>query len=339
MRIVLKLLRFVFSNGDIDMRTIPPHLAGLPGASNLLQNINPEQYKRVDGNSKDFSKDIDIRSHVFERDVDVRQKDGDARKKDVEALFANKDTDIRAFGQVSSTEMEEDNNLEESNLQIVLDEEVEIKPEQEAAKDTDIRANALNIPPNLPKTQRDLLLRIRAQQKDNLLEDQTNESSDQEDSNVDWYSDDEDDPKLTIKVDEEKEPEQQHLLSPPHIKPLEVVEKLGDLSQFDISAEVTKLLSTINQNANISRDPRQAAVGGSTETNRTPPSDPRIARRASSDDKKIEKISIYEQSLQRSEDDVEKDLDLRSSNNLDIRNSRYSLFHLASPTNRCFSFK
>lgn len=314
----------ISSNGDIDMRTIPPHLAALPAAasnmllsSTQLQSINPEQYKR-DNSLKDFSKDIDIRTNVFDRDIDIRQKDMDARKKDDE-LFASKDTDIRGYGQVSGTEIEEDNNMEESNLQIVLDEESDVKPEQEPARDSDTRTNTLSIPPNLPKTQRDLLLRIRAQQKDNLLEEQPNEASDQEDNNVDWYSDDEDDPKLTIKVDEEKEPE---ILSPAPIKPLEVVEKLGDLSKIDISAEVTRLLSTINQNATnaASRDPRQAAVGGSTETNRTPPTDPRVTRRGSVDEKKIEKVSIYEQSLQRSDEEDEKDLDLR---NLDIRNSTY----------------
>lgn len=34
-------------------------------------------------------------------------------------------------------------------------------------------------------------------------------------------------------------------MSPPTIKPVEVIDKLGDLSKIDISAEVTKLLTSI----------------------------------------------------------------------------------------------
>lgn len=40
------------------------------------------------------------------------------------------------------------------------------------------------------------------------------------------------------------------IMSPPQIKPLDVVGQLGDLSKIDISAEVTKLLTTMSQSHN-----------------------------------------------------------------------------------------
>lgn len=145
------------------------------------------------------------------------------------------------------------------------------------------------------------------------------------------------------KPKEEKSPP--HLLSPPTIKPVEVIDKLGDLSKIDISAEVTKLLTSIksnNQNAAAKaasastdvknpRDPRQAQSLGAEPPAATS-TDPRKARtdRRESGSSIYEqgymnaehKLTIYEQgSLSRSKVDVDlrnldsigKDLDMRSA--------------------------
>lgn len=108
------------------------------------------------------------------------------------------------------------------------------------------------------------------------------------------------------------------------IKPVEVIEKLGDLSKIDISEEVTKLLSSISQSnlelkdSKTPRDPRQAAqISGGQKAPAT--TDPRKARLTSLEEKKKpEKLSIYEQgSISVAE--VNKDVDLRSEKDLDMR--------------------
>lgn len=74
-------------------------------------------------------------------------------------------------------------------------------------------------------------------------------------------------------------------MSPTIIKPLEVVEKLGDLSQIDISAEVKKVLTSMSQarNQSISMAVSTAETNTSsivTPVSTPPPvsSDPRVSR-------------------------------------------------------------
>lgn len=152
---------------------------------------------------------------------------------------------------------------------------------------------------------------------------------------------------FAIQEDEKDEKQEESILSPPTIKPVEVIDKLGDLSKIDISAEVTKLLSSIKSNqlaqnpttqvtttpseTKNPRDPRQAHSISETVTN----SDPRT--RSGKADKKEpgttiyeqgyinpdHKVSIYEQGLLnrniagkdvdlRNLDGLPKDLDMRS---------------------------
>lgn len=103
-------------------------------------------------------------------------------------------------------------------------------------------------------------------------------------------------------------------MSPTQIKPQEVVEKLGDLSKIDISAEVTKLLTSMSQQKEAPkpaiRDPRQLR---SQQASQQQPSTE-------------QKISIYEQGSitctetePRSPDEVV-DTDIRGRPDVDLRN-------------------
>lgn len=132
---------------------------------------------------------------------------------DFDQRLASTDVDIRRLpsayegvGNVnsaneSSTVSEDDSE----NLKIV--EEAQAEPKAKVGED---------LPLDMPKPQRDLFLRIQARQRENLLENQGEESDDGGANNVNWYSDDEDDEdddRLTIKVDgedgkENKEEEQ-----------------------------------------------------------------------------------------------------------------------------------
>lgn len=78
-------------------------------------------------------------------------------------------------------------------------------------------------------------------------------------------------------------------MSPPTIKPLEVVEKLGDLSKIDISAEVTKLLTSMSQARNqfvsttVPAPEKSCSTPEVAPTSTSPPhsSDPRVSRQVS----------------------------------------------------------
>lgn len=255
----------ISSNGDIDMRTLPP-------LAQITQQIT-EETPTVEPDVNNFTQDIDIRNpnmlQFDTKDVDIRNQ-MDLR------LLATKDVDIR-----------------------------QIPPVFEESKQPEVDSDP--VLPDLPKTQRDLYLRIQSQQKTNLPEEQV--ETVHVDENINWYSDDddEDENRLTIKVDneEEKKEDNENIMSPPQIKPLDVVEKLGDLSKIDISAEVTKLLTSMSQQKEVQkpivRDPRQQ---------RTPSTE--------------QKISIYEQGTitsdePRSPDDVV-ETDIRGRPDVDLRN-------------------
>ncbi|KAK5638502.1 hypothetical protein RI129_012797 [Pyrocoelia pectoralis] len=275
----------VNSSGDIDMRTLPPQLNTQP----VLQPL---------------------------QDVDIRPvQDSDIRQLNVEApMDFTKDVDIRQISQfdmASKTNDNNDNTTDEPNLEIV-----------EENEKTDSIAE---LPDTLPKKQRELFLRIRAQQKENIPTI-TKEASDDEANNIDWYSDDDDDDddnRLTIGDDvEEAKPKQEEPMAlPSQIKPVEVMEKLGDLSKIDISAEVTKmLLSSISQTGALSKSatsPKDPRTSDTSKTSITL-SDPRRSRVSSTETKKSEKVSIYDQGSMSLVDNT-KDVDLRNLEDTDLR--------------------
>ncbi|KAK4878780.1 hypothetical protein RN001_011286 [Aquatica leii] len=288
----------VNSNGDIDMRTLPPRLNPVIAP--------PVMAVAQDTDIRNVTQDTDIRTLNLDNKVDF-----------------SKDIDIRQIPQfdVPVSNDDNDNMADEPNLEIVMDDENEDKTEAKNA-----------LPAHLPKKQRELFLRIKAQQKD-ATPDAVKENSDEDTNNIDWYSDDDDDDddgRLTIRDDTEEvvkpkieEPEP----LPLQIKPVEVIEKLGDLSKIDISVEVTKmLLSSISQSGVLNkeqpstspRDPRMAAQ--TTEVKPTlVAGDPRRSRVSSTETKKMEKLSIYDQgSIQL--DSTSKDIDLRGiEKDLDLR--------------------
>lgn len=183
----------VNSNGDVDMRTL-----ALPQLQ--LSQQQQQQQNRPSESTKDTSRDVDIRNTNFigHFDVDIRNmRDIETTKKDVDTrqlniVHGNGEVDVgRPFSSIYDESIDKD----EPKLQIVSDSE---KTDEECRPESEL-------PSHLPKKQRELFLRIQAQQKENLLETQK-ETSDTEDNDVNWYSDDDDD-RLTIKVDGEESKE------------------------------------------------------------------------------------------------------------------------------------
>lgn len=343
------------SNGDVDMRTLPPiptqqSSEPLICKSNMLTSVtlqksdedgrfvDIEQYKReagfgsadptrMDVDIRSIRGDMDIRNHnnlesITGRDVDIRKMDVDTRQQPVE-LFVKQDIDIRqTFNmQQSTTEDEGDDKLE-----IVINDETESKDGFQSKE----------VPLNLPKRQRELYMRIQAQQKENLLQEHRDDRSDSEQSNIDWYSDDSNEGRLTIKCDEEmkdrdEEPQQPAPIVPTMVNAQDLM-NFGDLSKINISEEVTKLLSSMRQNnaaagsspkeTNKPKDPRQANVSTPEEA-KPVRLDPRKARLSSTEDKtKPEKVSIYEQGSIDTDVTDKKDVDLRSmEKDMDLRSN------------------
>lgn len=140
------------------------------------------------------------------------------------------------------------------------------------------------MPPHLPKKAQELFMRIQQQQRaaqDSLKNMDNDPDAPNTDQIIeDWYSDDEDDDddddeggNLTIvdsSKDEIEPPEKTHnvvikedfqpVTSASNVpQPAAIVDKLGDLSKIDISAEVSKLLSTLKAQSSTSNKTQQMA--------------------------------------------------------------------------------
>lgn len=261
------------SNGDIDMRTLPPHpLSSLPQP--LPCSLASSDLSKANTNSlRSSSGDIDIRNLApnFASDVDIRLQatfDGPGNSKiehnKSSPYLGSKDVDIRQLGPPPSMIKKEDSNM----------------PDESKTIDSDS-----HILSNLTKMHRQLYLRIQSQQRENtpLMNNEYDDIKDDDQNNdEDWYSDDDDEHRLTIKVDneegeaaEQKEEKTEAVLDIPSVptinsfavKPQEVVEKIGDLSKINITADITKLLSSLSSlpstqstktpETAVSRDPRQ----------------------------------------------------------------------------------
>ncbi|XP_011871701.1 PREDICTED: protein suppressor of sable isoform X2 [Vollenhovia emeryi] len=187
---------------------------------------------------------------------------------------------------------DESDQDEESELVIEVPTEDEDKEKgklfgselSEQCQDTSLDEHE-TVPPNLPKKAQELFMRIQQQQRaaQDSLKNMDNDSDAPNPDQIieDWYSDDEDDDddddeggNLTI-VDSSKdeiEPvektqnvvikeEFQPATSVSNVpQPAAIVDKLGDLSKIDISAEVSKLLSTLKAQSSTGSKTQQAAT-------------------------------------------------------------------------------
>ncbi|XP_019766798.1 protein suppressor of sable isoform X3 [Dendroctonus ponderosae] len=267
-------------NGDIDMRTLP----AIPSSESKPLNETLDGQKG-DVDIRNFPKYVDIRQPPFVRNV-TGSKDTDIRQRPLEDLQADSD--------------------------------------KNAKKDSSA---------NFTQTTKDLFARISANQKDNTVDFSANSSQNQQQSsdgqsqkydeqNINWYSDDDDDDdnRLTIKVEDEEPHKREREDSvdndrevdeskndavSPYTKPPiastteEIVGKLGDLSKIDISAEVTKLLTSMSQkSASCSAEGTSATVAndfnpdsGSSPTGDGASIDPRISRQMKEDPRQQEQRS------------------------------------------------
>lgn len=140
------------------------------------------------------------------------------------------------------------------------------------------------MPPRLPKKAQELFMRIQQQQRaaQDSLKNMDNDSDAPNTDQIieDWYSDDEDDDddddeggNLTIvdslKDEIESIEKTQNVVIKENFQsatsisnvpqPAAIVDKLGDLSKIDISAEVSKLLSTLKAQSSTNNKTQQAA--------------------------------------------------------------------------------
>ncbi|XP_044742721.1 protein suppressor of sable isoform X2 [Chrysoperla carnea] len=304
----------IVSNGDVDMRALPPTL---PKPINVDSDSQNNDTDHTNPPSPETHSENKIRDNVEKTEEEKALTDQDMRL--LPTLLpaplptvTNENSSPSTMKNYVQAEnhAESDNGLEEER-----DLEIDEPPEDESLKidmnDDDEPENSPikqeknetdDLPSNLPLKQRELFMRIKAQQKENLFKEEKNESDDDIGQDENWYSDEDDEensaPLSNVLKNlgnkdnnETKKSEQKNLkdvdLRPAEIKPgviepltlqsgSNLMNKLSELSKVDISAEVTKLLSLVKNQANQSlQQSTNSTTNSSTTTTTTPLLDPR----------------------------------------------------------------
>lgn len=186
------------------MRTLPPTLSNITVPNVLplqnMQNMLPHRTSEMPPTTNTMLQEQGKEMEQMNMDTDIRNSNSsmllESRPQDCDIrlqpptdprLLTTKDVDSRFSSIYEDTIKEEPETEDESMLQI----------------DTGEEPTPKDMLPDLPKTQRDLFMRIQAQQKENVPEDV--KGGFEIDENINWYSDDDDDDenKLTIKDENE----------------------------------------------------------------------------------------------------------------------------------------